>query len=99
MTKLSPALKVMGSPWSGVISTIPEMMWQNSKVSPLMERVSPGVASHMPVCTSSPLATSCAQVLKWGAPAMSRSGIGVDSSGAKLGLGSIDFSSNLGSSQ
>src|SRR5689334_3510811 len=65
------------------------MMWQNSKVVPLMECVSPGVASQTPVSTFSPSEASCAQVLKDGLPEMSRSGAGKAFFGAKSGLVSM----------
>src|SRR6516164_1209723 len=71
-------------------------MWQNSKVSPLIERLSPGVASQTPLWTRSPLAASCAQVLKAGSPAISLSGSALDSRGGKVGLVSMVLSRDKG---
>src|SRR3984893_7080603 len=78
-----------GAPPSGVSSMTRDRMWQNSKVSPLIERVSPGVASQTPVLTLPSLAASCAQVLKAGLPAIRRSGRATVSRGANVGLGSM----------
>lgn len=59
---------------------------------PLIERVSPGVASQMPVWIISPRVTSCGQVLKDGSPLMRRSGKGFESRGETEGLVSMVFS-------
>lgn len=45
MMKVSPAVRRRVSPPSSVSSTTPDRTWQNSQVSPLIERVAPGVAS------------------------------------------------------
>src|SRR6476661_8251424 len=95
MTKLSPARYLRVSPPFSSISMRPEMMWQNSKVVPLMEWVSPGVASQTPVSTFSPFEASCAQVLNDGLPEMSRSGAGKAFFGAKSGLVSMVTRSDM----
>ncbi len=68
----------------------------NSTVSPLIDRVSPGVASQRPVWIISPRVTSCGQVLKDGSPPTRRSGKGFDSRGEAVGLVSMVFSSVSG---
>jgi len=73
----------------------PERMWQNSKISPLIERVSPGVASQTPVLIVSPRAASWAQVLYVGSPEIRRSGSGPDSWAAKEGSVSMVFRSGM----
>ena len=70
-------------------------MWQNSKVAPLIEWVSPGVASQTPVSTFSPFEASCAQVLNDGLPEMSRSGAGKELFGANSGLVSMVTRSDM----
>src|SRR5437763_1653800 len=70
-------------------------MWQNSNVSPLIECVSPGVASQIPVFTLPSLSLSCAHVLKAGVPAIRRSGEGVACFGSKEGFGSMVLSSDI----
>jgi hypothetical protein len=64
-------------------------MWQNSKLSPLMECVSPGVVSQMPVFTSPSREESSAQVRKPGSPAISRSGPGLAGTGMPRRAGSM----------
>ncbi|MGY3546301.1 hypothetical protein ACVWZ4_001693 [Bradyrhizobium sp. USDA 4472] len=66
-TRLSERLRELGKMRgflpSSVSSTTPETMWQDSKVSPSIERFSPGEASQTPAFTESPRQESCSQVL------------------------------------
>src|SRR4051795_4405485 len=78
----------------------PDRMWQNSKALPLIEWVSPGVASQTPLLIISPRESSCAQVLNSGEPEIRRSGSGRAALGVNFGSVSMvtrsDMSVSLG---
>src|SRR3954447_14495992 len=78
----------------------PDRMWQNSKALPLIEWVSPGVATQTPLLIISPRESSCAQVLNSGEPEIRRSGSGRAALGVNFGSVSMvtrsDISVSLG---